>query len=424
MRICMFSRIMPAHSPGGMQDHVQTLSEELTRAGHQVTVITSGRADGKEYDVIGGVQVHFLESTKPGRYSAAYWRSSAQKFVQLHSVKPFGVIHSQSVGAHGIYREGLHRKYSVPLVMSLHGTHVDVVTTSWHTDFSLVNPLGMARFGAIAAKMFFDYARRDLWFVRGSDVLIATSDADVGKYKSQFGLSDAQIRKVYNGIDAELFAPQNSDSAESLRHTLRIRDDEKVILALARLQKDKGVQNVIRVMPRLREYMPVRLVVVGDGDYRAALEALARNVGAAEEISFVGAQPLAECARYFNLCDVFVDPTLRTDGYDLTIAEAMACAKPVIVSDVGANSTLVDRLTQKDGILISRGDNEALSREILRVLSDAELAKAMGSLAREKIVAHFSLPAMANGMAQVYEEVIRRKSLAASHTRLIDTPGA
>ncbi|MGZ6254287.1 MAG: glycosyltransferase, partial [Candidatus Binataceae bacterium] len=59
---------------------------------------------------------------------------------------------------------------------------------------------------------------------------------------------------------------------------------------------------------------------------------MARARGVAEHVSFVGAQSLAACAQYFNLCDIFLDPTLRTDGYDLTIAEAMACAKPVVVS--------------------------------------------------------------------------------------------
>ncbi len=122
---------------------------------------------------------------------------------------------------------------------------------------------------------------------------------------------------------------------------------------------------------------------------------------------FVGAQSLAECARYFNLCDVFVDPTLRTDGYDLTIAEAMACAKPVIVSDVGANATLIDRATQREGVLIPRGDNAALAREIMRVLRDPGLSMGMGKIAREKITTQFSVDAMVRGMEKVYEEFAR-----------------
>jgi glycosyltransferase involved in cell wall biosynthesis len=137
---------------------------------------------------------------------------------------------------------------------------------------------------------------------------------------------------------------------------------------------------------------------------RAMLEKLVSDLGIAKRIRFVGTQPLAECARYFNLCDVFVDPTLRTDGDDLTIAEAMACAKPVIVSDVGANSTLIDTATTRDGILIPRGDNDALLRETLRVLNDPALAKQMGERAREKIAARFSIEAMVSGMERVYQE--------------------
>jgi glycosyltransferase involved in cell wall biosynthesis len=360
---------------------------------------------------VDGVEIHFLKGTTVGRYSGAFWLASAREFEELHARAPFDLLHSQSIGAYGVYARRLPRQKRLPLVTSLHGTHSDVLTTSWHTDFALTNPLGIARFGAVAAKMSFNYLLRDLWFIRGSDVVIATSDADVGKYKKHYRLDDAQIRKVYNGIDTDLFSPSISNpstslrtSLQSLKKQLQIADDAKIILALARLQKDKGVQNAIAALPRVLAQLRAVLIVVGEGDYRVALEALARDLGVAEDVRFVGAQALAECARYFNLCDVFVDPTLRTDGYDLTIAEAMACGKPVIVSDVGANSTLIDAVTMRDGILIPRGDNAALVRETLRVLDDPALAQRMGESARAKMVARFSIPAMVEGMERVYQE--------------------
>jgi len=398
---------MPAHTPGGMQDHVQTLSAGLARKGHAVTVVTSALPGGKEFDTIDGVQVHYLKGTPPGQNTNAYWFGAARKFEELHRATPFDILHSQSVGAYGVYRWRLNRRYHLPLVTTFHGTHLDVLTTSWHTDFSITNPLGVARFFALAVNLLYRYAYRDVWFTRGSDIVIATSDADVWKYQLLYRLPAAQIRKVYNGIDTDLFAPRIS-GLQSLRAVLDIGAEDKVILALARLEKDKGVQNAIAVMPRVLEKMPAVLIVVGDGEYRPALEALAREKGVTACVRFVGAQPLTECARYFNLCDVFVDPTLRTDGYDLTIAEAMACAKPVIVSDVGANATLIDTATQRDGVLIPRGDNDALAREILRVLGDAARAESMGRAAREKVVARFSIGAMVEGMEQVYAEMLAR----------------
>ncbi len=410
MKICMFSRIMPAHSAGGMQDHVQTLSAGLAQRGHQVTVITSGRADGVEFENQDGVAIHYLRGTSVGRYSSNYWQASAQKFVALHTSGLFDLLHSQSVGAYGVYQNGLPRKYRLPLITSLHGTHLDVLTTSWHTDFALTNPLGMARFGAVAARMSWNYLARDRAFIRGSTVVIATSDADVLKYQQLYQVAEAKIRKVYNGIDTTLFAPR--DDLGALRAELKIGTDEKLILALARLQKDKGVQNAIAVMPRVLEKIAATLVVVGDGDYRAALEKLARDLGVAARVRFVGSQSLAACARYFNACDIFIDPTLRTDGYDLTIAEAMACGKPVIVSDVGANSTLIDAATQRDGILIARGDNAALGRETLRVLNDPTLAQQMGTAARQKISGRFSIQAMVAGMERVYAECMSAQSAA------------
>lgn len=407
MKICMFSRILPIHSAGGMQDHVQTLSAGLVRRGHHVDVITTAHPAGKSLDVIDGVRAHFLPNAPAERNTNAYWFGAAEKFSELHAREQFDILHSQSVGAYGVWRKGLHRQYRLPLITSFHGTHVDVLTTSWHTDLAWTNPLGVVRFTALAINLAFRYLYRDLWFTRGSDILIATSDADERKYTTHYKFPAARIRKVYNGIDTNLFAPRD-DKLATLRAQLGIRADEKIILALARLQKDKGVQNAIAILPHVLEKFPACLIVVGDGDYRVALETLAQKIGVSKYVRFVGTQPLAECARYFNLCDVFVDPTLRTDGYDLTIAEAMACAKPVIVSDVGANSTLIDRATQCDGILIPRGDNKVLLHEILRVFGDSASAQQMGMLAREKIVARFSVDAMVAGMERVYAEILAR----------------
>jgi glycosyltransferase involved in cell wall biosynthesis len=402
----MFSRILPIHSAGGMQDHVQTLSAGLVQRGHSVTVITTARADGAEFEIIDGVQVHFLRGAPIGRNTNAYWFGAAKKLDALHPVERFDILHSQSVGAYGVWRQGLPRRLGLPLITSFHGTHLDVLTTSWHTDFALTNPLGLARFCALAADLAFRYVYRDVWFARGSDILIATSDADVDKYMTLYRCPVERIRKVYNGIDTQLFSPSPVSNLQSLRAQLQIDPNDKIILALARLQKDKGVQNAIAALPRLLAQMRAVLIVVGDGDYRAALEKMARALGVAAHVRFVGAQSLAECARYFNLCDVFVDPTLRTDGYDLTIAEAMACAKPVIVSDVGANATLIDRATMCDGILIPRGDNAALVRETLRVLNAPALARSLGERGRAKIVARFSIAAMVQGMEQVYAEFV------------------
>ena len=99
MNICMFSRIMPAHALGGMQDHVQTLSAALARRGHRVAVMTSARADGKEFEIVEGVEIHFLKGTTVGRYSNAFWSASARQCEELHAQKPFDILHSQSIGA-------------------------------------------------------------------------------------------------------------------------------------------------------------------------------------------------------------------------------------------------------------------------------------------------------------------------------------
>ena len=74
MNIAMFSRIMPAHSIGGMQDHVQTLGAGLAARGHRVQVLTTACRDGIEHERVDGVEIHYLRGTSPAEYSRAYWQ--------------------------------------------------------------------------------------------------------------------------------------------------------------------------------------------------------------------------------------------------------------------------------------------------------------------------------------------------------------
>src|SRR5207245_7856921 len=123
----------------------------------------------------------------------------------------------------------------------------------------------------------------------------------------------------------------------------------------------------------------IRLAIVGDGGYRSELEATARSVGVGRSVRFVGSVDLGRLPAFYAAADVFVNPTVRINGYDLTILQAMAMARPVVVSNIGSVPTAVQN--DRDGFLVPPGEPRALAAGILRVLDDPSLGAAFGARA-------------------------------------------
>jgi len=239
---------------------------------------------------------------------------------------------------------------------------------------------------------------------QNADAIIATSDQQRIAIQRICRVPEEKVYTVYNGIDVSRYSPE----AYHIRDKLGLMNEDVLILVVARLIEEKGVQFAIRSFPLILERVArCRLLIVGDGNFRSPLEKMAQQIGLSSHILFVGTVPEAELPSYYASADVFVNSTIRANGYDLTIVQAMACGKPVVVSNIGSVPTLI--ADGKDGLLVPPGDIVALAERVKRVLSDPGLAKMLGRNARKKVVERFSLEAMAKGTLRVYERVLQRR---------------
>ncbi|HKE57699.1 MAG TPA: glycosyltransferase family 4 protein [Pyrinomonadaceae bacterium] len=167
----------------------------------------------------------------------------------------------------------------------------------------------------------------------------------------------------------------------------------KILLTVARMlasEKQKGLDTVIESLPSVLRIVPdLFYVVVGDGDDRKRLELLARQLGVADKVLFVGAAADSrQLIAYYDACDVFVMPS-QQEGFGLVFLEAMARAKPVIAANFGgATDVVVDGDT---GLLIDYGDHERFAELTVTLLQDAKVARQMGAAGRRRVESEFGL---------------------------------
>ena len=392
MKIVFFTRSMPAHGAGGIEDHTLLLARGIDKKGHKVTIITAEHPK-KTYEQIGNVRIYYLKNTSPKKYSKLLWKEGIKKFDELHKKEKFDIVHSQSAGAYYFLKKKLHKKYNIPVVISLQGTHRDEIKTQFHTSlFSLLKLLFY---------YLYNYPVMILNFIRRADAIIATSNEQRKIIKDIYFVDEKKIYTVFNAIETKLFFPKIN---RKIRKQYNIKK-EKLILSVARLEKEKGVQNIIKALPEILNKSNAKLLIVGDGGYKKQLEKLVHKLNLRDSVIFTGLVPADKLPGFFNACDVFVNSTIRQNGYDLTILEAMSCKKPVVVSNIGSVPTAVSK---KEGLLVPPGDTGALAKAMIKILNNNSLAKKLAKNSRKKILKYFSSDQMVSKTIDIYKSVMNR----------------
>lgn len=172
------------------------------------------------------------------------------------------------------------------------------------------------------------------------------------------GFAPDQVKVIHCGLDATLYRT-DANVPKSASPT---------VLFLGRLKKYKCVQHLIAAFARVAPRVPgAQLIVVGDGDYREALEAQALSLGLSEQVQFTGFVRPAEKVRFLQEAWVAVCPSLK-EGWGLTNIEANACGTAVIAADVPGLRDSVQH--GSNGFLYPHGDLDALSTQLVKVLSE------------------------------------------------------
>lgn len=176
---------------------------------------------------------------------------------------------------------------------------------------------------------------------------------------------------------------------------------ERIVVACGRLTYQKGFDILLEAVARLRQSLPVRLWLLGEGPDRVALEQKARSLGIADVVTFWGFQsnPFA----YMAAADVFVLSS-RYEGFGNVIVEAMACGAPVVATDCphGPSEIITPEV---NGLLVPPEDPESLARAIVRVLSDERLRETLQRNGRTRAM-DFDACRIAAAYGRVFSELV------------------
>ena len=226
------------------------------------------------------------------------------------------------------------------------------------------------------------------------DRYLAVSRQVAAQLRERFGVRADKITQVPNAVALDRFPRAVSPAPArptdpAVPHT---------VLTVARLDPQKGLHDLVAAAALVPE---ARVMVVGEGPERPALETEIARLGLGDRVHLLGFR--SDVPDLLAASDLFVLPSLF-EGLPLSILEAMAAGKPVVATAIGGNDeAVVDGAT---GLLVPPGDPQALADAIRALLRDPERRRRLGEAGRRRAEAEFSATAMVRRVAAVYDELL------------------
>ena len=385
MKIVLLTKRTIAHGFGGVEAYAHHFARAAVELGHDVFVLASALPAGRPRVGDDGTRTEYLGGVEPGVYSRAFWRQSVAA-IRRHA--PYDLLYSTNLAGYGAAMVGVPR----PHVVWCTGRTLSHLRSEWHDRAGLREVASYPK----AALALGYYAWLEWWLHRRVDALIAE---DVATYEA-LRRARLPVRLAHTGVDTAIFKADAARRRET-RASLRIPPDADVLVMAAAINRQKGIALGVEAFSRLAATRPrLHLVVVGDGPERRRLEAVVRATPSATRVSFAGAIPDWDMARYYAAADILLYPTFRAEGTPRAILEAMSTSLAVVATDRGGVRTAVR--DGETGILLGRPTTDLLTAAVAGLLDAPERRRALGARAAATVREQFDLRATVGAVLEMY----------------------
>lgn len=224
--------------------------------------------------------------------------------------------------------------------------------------------------------------------------------------KKIFKLKDMQVFSMPSGIIEPADLLEKDEARKMLAAELNLSQDTRFIGFSGRVSKDKGIDTLLHAFKRIRSKISgYKLVLIGEGtcDYIKHLKTLSRKLKIENDICFAGFKE--NVWAYYRALDCKILPSINVrgvpfEGIPQAILEAMICECPVVGSDSGGITDIIEH--EKTGLIFKAGDADDLGQKILQTLLDETATQNRIAMAQEQVKKHHTIDAMGRNIVRIY----------------------
>lgn len=404
MKILMLQHRLPP-AIGGTENHVWMLAKELAKRGHDITIYTTTSLNNKDVTSLElkppFIKTGYISSSLDLPYNETTDKVSIQRFDVSFRILSFNIIPSmfsglaENIGEFDLIHGHVFnlftnfigcyyaKKNKKPFILTAHDL---VISDSHPLNAKLLKKLYDSTFGK--------------YVIKNSAKLIALTESQIREYIA-LGADRKQIEVIPNAIDLKNYGDKNVTST-FLESFLKLKNTDKILLFVGRIEKYKHIQNVIEMMPIiLKKNQNVKFIIVGeDYGFRKNLEEISKNIGVEEKVTFTGGISEEDLLWMYQKADIFVFPS-KQEGFGIVLLEAMASGTPCVARSIPATKRVIR--DGKTGFLVeTKGE---FIEKILYLLENDKQREVMQNNALE-YVKRYSTETVADMIEKLYAEVV------------------
>jgi len=384
-RVLILSWEFPPMTVGGLSRHVYDLSRFLNRIGWEVHVVTTEIGEYPLYEVVEGVHVHRVHVLKPDGGEFVHWAfqlnlSMIEACHRLVRQVHFDVLHAHDWLVCYAAQE-LKQRFGLPLVATIHATE-------YGRNHGLATDL----------QRYIHHLEWTLTYESQRVILCSTYMRE--EVQGLFQLPPDKLAVIPNGVDKAIIQMPPEIAADKSKYAL---PQEKIVLFIGRLVREKGVQVLLEAAPQiLAGYPDAKFLIVGKGPAEAELRQRAAQLQLQDKFCFLGFVSDEQRNELLKLADIAVFPSLY-EPFGIVALEAMATETPVVVSDVGGLADVVQH--GRNGLKAYPGDSVSVATQVLALLHNPDWGR---SLAEEgvKDLEKYDWHEIARQTVQIYQQAM------------------
>jgi len=369
------------HTYGGSGTVATELGMALARRGHQVHFVSFAEPYRLHFDP--NIYFHQVEVMHyPLFEHTPVTLSLAAKMAETIRTENLDLMHVHYAIPHATaayLARQLCPQNDVRLVTTLHGT--DITLVGQDPSYFTITKFSIER----------------------SDVVTSVSNWLRDQTVTKFGIT-CPIHVIYNSVNTSRF---RRSPVPECRRNRYARDREPIIMHISNFRPVKRIMDVIHIFATIREHMPAKLLMIGDGPLRMPAQERATELGVMKDTWFLGRQERVEA--FFSLGDLFLLPS-EYESFGLAALEAMACEVPVIASRAGGLPEVI--VDGESGYLCPVGDVEGMAKRALEVLQNPATARRLKEAALRRVHERFSEERIVAEYERLYESIMKGNSTA------------
>lgn len=397
-RILFFASSAPEYPGDSTSSFILRMAEDVAALGYQVDLLVPHAPGIATHEQMGRVQVIRFRYAWPQRLECLCAGGSAMvqlrrnplkwlllpcllcaqilALVRLLKTNRYHAIHAHWLLPQGLLAVLIGRLFAVPVITMVHGGDI----------FSLRHPL-------------LQWLKKQT--IRGSRILIANSQYTRSRLDAIFPHSHCPV--IPTGT-----TPPDASAHVALDRADFAKADEKLIVFLGRLVEEKGALHAMEALTFLPSDIRAKLLIIGDGPEREALESHCRARGLSDQVRFIGKIPHEAIYSYLMMGDAFVAPSATmqsgwVEAQGNSIVEAMFAGLPVVASHIGGIPDAVQHETT--GLLVPEKQPQAIAEALTRLFADPALAQRLAHAAKEHAAHSFDRYQTARRFAELYERL-------------------